>query len=143
MRAATRWPIRRTRRLGLHMAAHPSFPPGPAWSQQQIAEALIPFRDELVDRLPSEIAASRGLTRDQHELIIDEAIDYCVTQYPRPITTQLTLDMAFWAAASYRVSRAHEQRGATVRAGWKRVNIDDVEIPSDEPGPGQVFVERL
>src|SRR5690349_19474752 len=100
------------------MAAHPSFPPGPSWSQQQIAEARIPFRDELVDRLPSEIPARRGVTLAHHELILEEAIGYCVTQSPGPITTQLTLDMAFWAAASYRVSRAHEQRGATVRAGW-------------------------
>src|SRR3954452_1479959 len=81
-----------------------------AWTPDRVAQTLVPLRDGLVDRFPREIAAARGLTRDQQELLIDEAIDYVVTEYAKPIPDRFALDRAFWAAASYRVRRVHEGR---------------------------------
>ena len=75
-------------------------------------------------RLPLEIAAARGLTDDQRELVVDDAIDYMVTEYAKPILAQFELDRAFWAAASFRVKRAHERRGATVRGTSARVGME-------------------
>lgn len=43
------------------------------WSSERVAQELVPLRDRLVDRLPREIAASRDLSRDQQELVIDDA----------------------------------------------------------------------
>ena len=62
-----------------------------------------------------EIAAARDLTRDQRELVVDDAIDYMVTQYAKPLIAHDQLDRAFWASASFRVKRTHEGRAATVR----------------------------
>src|SRR5215210_6202526 len=100
--------------------------PGP-WTPERIAHELVPFRDQLVARLPRELAAARDLSFDQRELVIDDAIDYMVTQHAKPIATREELERAFWASASYRVKRTHEGRGATVRAGWHRVDLEDLE----------------
>src|SRR4051794_35047847 len=120
--AAIGWPRREVHRLGSYMAASLPRRELRAWTPERVAQTLVPLRDGLVDRLPREIAAARGLTRDQRELVIDEAIDYVVTEYGKPIPDRFALDRAFWAAASYRVRRVHEGRGATVRAGWQRVD---------------------
>ncbi len=88
-----------------------------------------------VDQLPRELAAARGLSRDQCELVIDEAIDYMVTEYSKPIADEHVLERAFWATAAFRVKRMHEGRGATVRAGWQRVDVADVEIASRDADP--------
>ena len=105
------------------------------WDAERIATALVPRRDRLVEQLPRELAAARGLTRDQREMVIDEAIDYMVTEYAKPVTDAEVLERAFWATASFRVKRVHEGRGATVRAGWHRVDVDDVEIAADDGDP--------
>lgn len=85
-------PTRARQRLGFKMAE--PRPPlirslrasaGP-WSSQRVAEELVPLRDLLVDRLPREIAAARDLSYDQRELVIDDAIDYMVTEYAKPLT---------------------------------------------------------
>jgi hypothetical protein len=125
------------------MAAGPIRPLARRWTPERVADALVPMRDHLVERLPREIAAARGLTRDQRELIVDEAIDYMVTQYTKPIMDRLTLDRAFWSAASFRVRRAHEGRGATVRAGWQRVDLGNLELPATEIEPESAAVERI
>ena len=98
-----------------------------AWDAERVAAVLVPRRDRLVEQLPRELAAARGLSRDQCELVIDEAIDFMVTEYAKPITDREFLERAFWATASFRVKRVHEGRGATVRAGWQRVDVDAVE----------------
>src|SRR4029079_7678636 len=98
--------------------------------------------EELIHRLPRELAIARGLTRDQSELVIDEAIDFMVTEYALPITRDEELERAFWATAGYRVRRIHEGRGATVRAGWKRVDLDDAELIADVGDPAEVVVAR-
>jgi hypothetical protein len=113
------------------------------WTPHRVAETLVPLRDHLVERLPAEIAAARGLTRDQRELIIDEAIDFMVTEYARPIPDRFSLDRAFWAAASFRVRRTHEGRGATVRAGWRRVDVDDYDLAGTDAEPEAATVERI
>jgi hypothetical protein len=142
MRVGIRLPTRRARRLEAGMAADGSRPSSErlltrarAWDAERIASALAPRRDHLVEQLPRELAAARGLSRDQCELVIDEAIDYMVTEYAKPITDRHALERAFWATASFRVKRIHEGRGATVRAGWQRVDIEDVEIAAVDPDP--------
>ena len=138
------WPRRRSRRLDDGMAEDHRRPGrSRAWDAERIAEALVPRRDRLVDQLPRELAAARGLTRDQRELVIDEAIDYLVTEYAKPITDRELLERAFWATASFRVKRAHEGRGATVRAGWHRVDVDDVDIASIEGDPAAHVVQAV
>ena len=61
---------------------------GKPWTPERIAVALVPRRDWLVARLPREIAAARDLSHDQCELVIDESLDYVVTQHVRPITDE-------------------------------------------------------
>lgn len=113
------------------------------WTPDRVAGALVPARDALVERLPRELAAARDLTPDQCELVIDEAIDYMVTEYAKPILDELALERAFWAAASFRVRRVHEGRGATVRAGWKRVDFDDLQLPAEDGEPEAAAVARI
>jgi hypothetical protein len=112
------------------------------WTPERVAALLVPARDALVERLPRELAA-RDLTPDQCELVIDEAIDYMVTEYSKPILDQLSLERAFWAAASYRVRRAHEGRGATIRAGYQRVDFDDLQLPADDGEPEAAAFARI
>jgi hypothetical protein len=141
-------PIRARQRLGFKMA-EPRSPlirslranAGP-WSSQRVAEELVPFRDRLVDRLPREIAAARDLSFDQRELVIDDAIDYMVTEYAKPLTCHEELDRAFWASASFRVKRMHEGRGATIRAGYQRVDLDGLELMAAVGDPESAVVER-
>lgn len=114
-----------------------------SWGPEVVAQLLVSRRDQLVERLPMELASARGLTHDQRELVVDEAIDYMVTEYPKPIVDRDGLEMAFWATASFRVKRAHEGRGATVRAGWKRLDVADLQIASHEPDPAAALVRRV
>jgi hypothetical protein len=75
--------------------------------------------------------------------VVDEAIDYLVTEYAKPIQDDEHLERAFWTAASLRVRRAHEGRGAIVRAGWQRVDLEKVEIAGREPDPATLAVAHL
>jgi hypothetical protein len=113
------------------------------WTAERVASLLVSRRDQLVDQLPRELAAARGLSRDQRELVVDEAIDYLVTEYSKPIVDREHLERAFWATAALRVKRVHEGRGATVRAGWQRVDLEGVEIAGREPDPAATVVARL
>jgi hypothetical protein len=141
-------PTRARQRLSLQMAAQGSplirsskLPLRP-WSSERVAEELVPIRDHLLVRLTGEIAAARDLSRDQRELVIDDAIDFLVTQYAKLLTSHEELDRAFWAAASFRVKRMHEGRGATVRAGFERVGIEELEEIEGGDNPEAVAVER-
>ena len=51
------------------------------WTPEQLASALVPRRDRLVTQLPREIAAARDLSRDECELVVDESLDFIVTEY--------------------------------------------------------------
>src|SRR3954466_716757 len=141
-------PTRPRQRLGFKMAE-----PGPPlirslrtptgpWSSQRVAEELVPHRDRLVERLPREIAAARDLSYDQRELVIDDALDFMVTQYAKPLTSHEELDRAFWASASFRVKRMHEGRGATIRAGYQRVDVEGLELMASVGDPESAIVER-
>jgi hypothetical protein len=113
-----------------------------AWTPQRIADALVPRRDRFVERLARELPGARGLTADQCELVVDEAIDFMVTEYARPIEDLAGLERVFWATAAFRIKRVHEGRGATVRAGWQRVDLDGVELPAAELDPQAAVVAR-
>jgi hypothetical protein len=113
------------------------------WTPSRVADTLVPLRDHLVAQLPREIAGARSLTRDQCEIVIDEAIDYMVTEYAKPIPDRLSLDRAFWATASFRVKRAHEGRGATVRAGWQRVDVSNLNLTAPELEPELAAMGRI
>jgi hypothetical protein len=113
------------------------------WTPEQLALALVPRRDQLVAQLPREIAAARDLSRDQCELVVDESLDFIVTQYTRPITDADALERAFWSAASFRVKRAHEGRCATIRAGWRRVQLDELRLPADDQDPQALAVANV
>ena len=112
------------------------------WSSERIARELVPLRDQLVARLGQEIAAARDLTLDQRELVIDDAIDFMVTEYAKPVETYEALDRAFWAAASFRVKRAFEGRSATVRGGYRRVDIEDLDRIAGGDDPEEAVVRR-
>lgn len=117
-------------------------PRGAPWTPERIADELVPQRDRLVSQLPREIAAARDLTTDQRELVIDDAIDFMVTEYAKPIIAHEELRRAFWAAASFRVKRAHEGRGATVRAGFRRAPSEDLDVVAADDDPERAVVSR-
>ncbi len=116
--------------------------PGAPWTSERIAQELVPIRDQLIRTLPREIAAARDLTLDQRELVIDDAIDFMVTQYAKPVTAREELDRAFWASASFRVKRAHEGRSATVRGGFRRAAIEDLDHLAGGDDPEAAVVRR-
>jgi hypothetical protein len=113
------------------------------WTPEQLASALVPRRDRLITQLPREIAAARDLSRDECELVVDESLDFIVTEYTRPITDTAALERAFWSAASIRVKRAHEGRSATVRGGWRRVGVDELRLAADEHHPETVAIANV
>ncbi|MDA0161259.1 hypothetical protein OM076_13360 [Solirubrobacter ginsenosidimutans] len=113
-----------------------------SYTPQQLADALIPRRDRLVDQVPIELSAARGLTRDQWEFAVDEAIDYIVTQYRKPLSDSDSLERVFWKATSYRIKRIREGREATVRGGWRRVDLEDADLPTLDADPEQVVIHR-
>jgi hypothetical protein len=114
-----------------------------AWTPQRIAEYLGTRRDRYVKQLPRELSVARGLTDDQVELVIDEAIDYLVTEHDKPILDAASLEKTFWKAASLRARRMHEGRGATVRAGWKRVSLDSAEPVAADESPEAAAIRRV
>jgi hypothetical protein len=150
MRTKRRLPDRQAWRLRPTMAQHaarrhrPSGPPAGArrWSSQQIADALVPRRDRFVTEINRELPMARGLTVDQCELVVDEAIDYLVTEYRRPIEDLAALERAFWAASAFRIRRMHEGRGATVRAGFQRVALDHLELEGPAIDPEAAALQR-
>ena len=85
---------------------------------------------------------ARGLSVDQCELVVDEAIDYLVTEYRRPIEDLAGLERAFWAASALRIRRMHEGRGATVRAGFQRVALDHLELEGPAIDPEAAALQR-
>ena len=102
----------------------------------------MPRRDRFVAQISRELPSARGLTVDQCELVVDEAIDYMVTEYRRPIESLPGLERAFWATAAFRIRRMHEGRGATVRAGFQRVALDHVELEGQELDPEVAALQR-
>jgi hypothetical protein len=150
MRASIFLPKAPSRRLDDEMAEHGQgsraprvLPRARTWDAERVASVLGPRRDELVERLPRELASARGLSRDEHETVIDEAIDFMVTEYDKPIADRHTLDRAFWATAAFRVRRVHEGRSNTVRAGWGRIDIDDVDIAAPDDDPVTALVHKV
>jgi hypothetical protein len=113
------------------------------WTPEQLASTLVPRRDRLVAQLPREIAAARDLSRDECELVVDESLDFVVTEYARPITDTATLARTFWWAASLRVKRVHEGRSAMVRGGWRRVGVDELRLAADEHHPETVAIAKF
>src|SRR3954452_20981820 len=98
MRGTVFWPARRPQRLGSRMADASWRRRAVRWTPERVAETLVPAPQCLVARQPREIASARDLTLDQCELVVDEAIDYMVTEYSKPIPDSFSLDRAFWAA---------------------------------------------
>ena len=78
-------------------------PPIEALSRDQIAESLVSRRNGLLRQLPRQIKLARNLTRDQHELVIDESTDFLVTQNKGVVADEDALERAFWKAADLRV----------------------------------------
>jgi hypothetical protein len=112
------------------------------FSSEDIASALMPSRDRLVDQVPVELAAARGMPREQWELAVDDAIGYLATEYDVPIRSDEELERAFWWSTSLRVKRLRDGRTATVRGHWTRVDIDKVEIAGTDAEPEREVIER-
>jgi hypothetical protein len=124
------------------MAAHARTPPtglSPDW----IARSLVSRRDRLVVAVPRRVALARRLTRDQHEWIVDDAIDFLVTQFPKPLPGPDDVERAFWKAVNIRVRQVYDGRHETVRAGWKRVRVEDLELPDDVETPEETAIRRF
>lgn len=85
-----------------------------AWSAERRAGALLPQRDDLLRRLVKVAPSAIGLSDDERELVIDEALTYVVMEYGSPIESALDAEEVFWTAARLRVARVLEGRGATV-----------------------------
>src|SRR4051794_4291815 len=112
------------------------------YTPEQIADGLMSRRDRLVDQVPLELAAARGLTRDQWEFAVDGAIDYVVTEYGPPIRDPDALQAVFWKATSLRILQLREGREATIRGGWRRVDLEKADLPSLESDPQEVVIRR-
>jgi hypothetical protein len=112
------------------------------FSSEEIASTLMPSRDRLVDQVPVELAAARGMPRDQWELAVDDAIGYLATEYDVPIRSDEELERAFWWSTSLRVKQLRDGRAATVRGRWTRVDIDNVEIAGTDAQPEREVIER-
>ncbi|HEX8104570.1 MAG TPA: hypothetical protein VF533_18280 [Solirubrobacteraceae bacterium] len=112
------------------------------WDADAIARILMPRRDRLVDDLPRRNRGANGLTRDQLESVVDEAITFVATEYARPLADAEEVERAFWATAAHRIRRVHEGRGETVRAGWRRVDIADVAIADGRDAAEDVVVRE-
>jgi DNA-directed RNA polymerase specialized sigma subunit len=112
------------------------------FSSDEIASALMPSRDRLVDQVPHELAGARGMSREQWELAVDDAIGYLALEYDVPIRSEEELQRAFWWSTSLRVKQLRDGRASTVRGRWSRVDIDDVDVASSEPEPERQVVER-
>ena len=102
----------------------------------------MPSRDRLVDQVPVELAAARGMSREQWELAVDDAIGYLATEYDVPIRSDEELERAFWWSTSLRVKRLRDGRAATVRGHWTRIDIDKVEIAGTDAEPEREVIER-
>jgi hypothetical protein len=148
MRARIRLPTRTARRPEVHMADIAHRRPRrrglrhARFSSEDIASALMPSRDRLVDQVPVELAAARGMPREQWELAVDDAIGYLATEYDVPIRSDEELERAFWWSTSLRVKRLRDGRNATVRGRWTRVDIDNVEIAGTDAEPEREVIER-
>jgi hypothetical protein len=112
------------------------------YTPEQIANALVPRRDRLVDQVPVELAAARGLTRDQWELAVDEAIEYVATRYAKPIESPESVERVFWKATSLRIKQLRDGRQGTVRGGWRQVTLEDADLPTLEADPERVAIQR-
>lgn len=112
------------------------------YTPEQIADALVPRRDRLVDQVPIELAAARGLTRDQWELAVDEAIEYVATEYAKPIESPESVERLFWKATSIRVKQIRDGRHGTVRGGWRQVKLEDADLPTLDADPERVAIRR-
>jgi DNA-directed RNA polymerase specialized sigma24 family protein len=117
-------------------------PPLDGYSPEQIADILMPRRDRLVNQVPRELAAARGLSRDQWEVAVDEAIDFLVTEFDKPLRDPESVEAVFWKAVSNRIKRLRAGRGATVRAGWRRVGLEHADLPSLDADPAEIAVHR-
>src|SRR4051794_27508731 len=107
MRAKKMWPRSGARRLVVQMAARAdqsSPPPDEPLSRDAIAVALLSRRDRLIRQLPRQIRLARQLNAEQHERVIDEAVDYLVTGNEGGVVKDSdALERAFWAVADRRV----------------------------------------
>jgi hypothetical protein len=92
-------------------------------------------RDELVAQIPRRIAAARHLTPDEHELVVDESIDYVITEQPKPLPGLEDVERMFWRAANHRVRRTCEGRYSMVRGGFQQVEFNDDHVPAAEDTP--------
>lgn len=113
-----------------------------AWPPEKRAEALLPQRADLLRRLPLVATAARGLSDDERELVVDEALTYVVMEYSQEIGSAEEAEEVFWTAARLRVARTIEGRGALVRGRFRRASeeeLDRVATSSDDPAQ---LVER-
>lgn len=134
---STKWPEGRARRLEVRMAARTDSARSPEHrlDRDTLATLLVGRREQLLQRLPRQVKLARRLTADQREWVIDEAIDFLVTENDRVIADEDALERAFWAVANLRVRRVREGRYDTVRAGYGRVDVDEVEIANGDATP--------
>src|SRR4051794_11179705 len=101
MRAKKMWPGSGSRRLDMYMAARAGSSPNPSdpsLSRDEIAFSLVSRRDRLIHQLPRQIKLARRLNAEQQEWVIDESVEYLVTENgDRAIKDADALERAFWA----------------------------------------------
>jgi hypothetical protein len=127
------------------MAARDSHVPPPVGlSRETIASLLGHRRDRLVRDVPRKVAAARGLTRDQHESIVDEAISFVVMSFSKPLPTTDDLERVIWKAIRIRVAQTSDGRHEVVRSGWERVELESIEsVADDAPTPEDAAVRHF
>src|SRR3954452_24523372 len=119
--------------------------PGREWTREEIAVALLSRRDALLRQLPRQIRAARSLTADQQEWVIDDAVDHLVTgNEDGVISDVVSLEKAFWTSAKNRVKHCLDGRHNTVRARWKRVSVEDVDVADPSSAlPEDVVIQHF
>jgi hypothetical protein len=129
------------------MAAHADRAPTPApsgsLSRTEIAEALLCRRDALLRQLPHQIKVARFLNADQREEVIDDSVDYLVTENDGVIADHDALERAFWKVVANRVRHERDGRHNMIRRGWKRVPVDGLEVPDGATSPEDAAIVRF
>jgi hypothetical protein len=127
-------------------AARPASPDEPPTqlSREAIARILVGRRASLIRQLPKRIKLARNVSSDAYEWIVDDAIDFLVTENEDGVIRGMDdLEKAFWKAAHLRVHRAWEGRYDLVRAGWTRVGVDGLEVPDEAESPEDAAISSF
>ncbi|MDA0168431.1 hypothetical protein OJ998_04970 [Solirubrobacter taibaiensis] len=82
------------------------------------------------------------MSHEQWEAAVDDAIDYLVTEFEKPLYDAESLERVFWKSVSLRIKHQGDRRHATVRGPYRRAEIELGTLPGEETDPEAVAIEH-